>query len=464
MASRERPATRATASTRPGDGRLRLPCSACGVTPAARASLAREPSTLAAPRKAARACWASSGVRERRAERAPLRLRGGSVACPPGAGWTSLSMGRDLVVRGCDPSRPAGRQSPGGGVSQSVPVIAAPPSTCTAATRSRPAPLGVPIARLGVPIARLGVPIARLGVPIARLGVPTARRRARARVSGCRSRVSGCRWRVSGCRWRVSGCRWRGSGCRWRDSGCRWRVSGCQPRVSGCRSRVSGCRSRVSGCQPRVSGCRSRVSGCRVRVSGCQPRSAGCRWRVSGCRYRCSGCRTRCSGCRSRCSGADRAVDLPERRGGMPERAVGLWGSSFAGVTSHRLSSSSARKMEGPGLDPEHVLRGTQNEAPSENLVEVLRGGSPPSCRETAAGGCPVCDGPLYRGDYDRKPRGGLIAHAGEELVRRPDACAPVRGRRATYAQLPPGASWRGRSPGWRRGWGSRPRPPTRRS
>jgi hypothetical protein len=30
------------------------------------------------------------------------------------------------------------------------------------------------------------------------------------------------------------------------------------------------------------------------------------------------------------------------------------------------------------------------------------------------AGGCQHCGGPLYRADYQRKPRGGLFAEAGE--------------------------------------------------
>ncbi|HXB16797.1 MAG TPA: hypothetical protein VNV44_13760 [Solirubrobacteraceae bacterium] len=55
-----------------------------------------------------------------------------------------------------------------------------------------------------------------------------------------------------------------------------------------------------------------------------------------------------------------------------------------------------------------------------------------------AAEGCPVCDGPLYRGDYDRKPRGGLIARTGEEFVRRFSLCCGREGcrRRATPPSL----------------------------
>lgn len=40
-----------------------------------------------------------------------------------------------------------------------------------------------------------------------------------------------------------------------------------------------------------------------------------------------------------------------------------------------------------------------------------------------ALGGCPRCGGPLHRSDYDRKPRGGLMAGAGEEFNRRFSLC-----------------------------------------
>jgi hypothetical protein len=55
-----------------------------------------------------------------------------------------------------------------------------------------------------------------------------------------------------------------------------------------------------------------------------------------------------------------------------------------------------------------------------------------------AAEGCPACDGPLYRGDYDRKPRGGVIAQAGEEFVRRFSLCCGREGcrKRATPPSL----------------------------
>ena len=60
-----------------------------------------------------------------------------------------------------------------------------------------------------------------------------------------------------------------------------------------------------------------------------------------------------------------------------------------------------------------------------------------------AAVGCPVCNGPLHRGDYDRKPRGGLIAPAGEAFARRFSLCCGREGcrKRAT----PPSVRFLGR-------------------
>jgi len=55
-----------------------------------------------------------------------------------------------------------------------------------------------------------------------------------------------------------------------------------------------------------------------------------------------------------------------------------------------------------------------------------------------AAEGCPACDGPLHRGDYNRKPRGGLIARAGETFMRRFSLCCGREGcrKRATPPSL----------------------------
>lgn len=56
--------------------------------------------------------------------------------------------------------------------------------------------------------------------------------------------------------------------------------------------------------------------------------------------------------------------------------------------------------------------------------------------RRIAEAKCPACGGPLHRSDYDRKPRGALIAPAGEAFVRRFSLCCGQEGcRRRT---LPP--------------------------
>lgn len=63
--------------------------------------------------------------------------------------------------------------------------------------------------------------------------------------------------------------------------------------------------------------------------------------------------------------------------------------------------------------------------------------------RRIAAAGCPRCEGPLHRSDYDRKPRGAQIAPAGESFVRRFSLCCGREGcrKRAT----PPSVRFLGR-------------------
>lgn len=58
--------------------------------------------------------------------------------------------------------------------------------------------------------------------------------------------------------------------------------------------------------------------------------------------------------------------------------------------------------------------------------------------RRVAAERCPACGGPLHRGDYERKPRGGLIAAEGEAFVRRFSLCCGSEGcrKRATPPSL----------------------------
>ena len=60
-----------------------------------------------------------------------------------------------------------------------------------------------------------------------------------------------------------------------------------------------------------------------------------------------------------------------------------------------------------------------------------------------AAGGCPHCGGRLHRGDYARKPRGGLVAKEAEGEARRISLCCDREGcrKRAT----PPSVRFLGR-------------------
>jgi hypothetical protein len=58
-----------------------------------------------------------------------------------------------------------------------------------------------------------------------------------------------------------------------------------------------------------------------------------------------------------------------------------------------------------------------------------------------AKGNCTHCGGPLHRGDYNRKPRGGLFAAAGEVFARRYSLCCGHCRCRA----LPPSVRFLGR-------------------
>ncbi len=67
--------------------------------------------------------------------------------------------------------------------------------------------------------------------------------------------------------------------------------------------------------------------------------------------------------------------------------------------------------------------------------------------QRVAAEGCPWCDGPLHRGDYARKPRGALIAPAGEAFVVRFSLCCGREGcrkrrRRRRCASSGGGCTW----------------------
>lgn len=63
--------------------------------------------------------------------------------------------------------------------------------------------------------------------------------------------------------------------------------------------------------------------------------------------------------------------------------------------------------------------------------------------RAVAARGCSHCGGRLHRGDYARKPRGGLIAIAAEGATRRISLCCDREGCRKRA--LPPSVRFLGR-------------------
>ena len=48
--------------------------------------------------------------------------------------------------------------------------------------------------------------------------------------------------------------------------------------------------------------------------------------------------------------------------------------------------------------------------------------------RQAAEAPCPDCGGPLHRSDHARKPRGGLLAAAGEAFTRRFNLCCGREG------------------------------------
>lgn len=68
--------------------------------------------------------------------------------------------------------------------------------------------------------------------------------------------------------------------------------------------------------------------------------------------------------------------------------------------------------------------------------------------RRVAAAGCPFCRGPLHRGDYVRKPRGGWLAAAADGIVAtRFSLCCGRRGCRRRA--LPPSVRFLGRRVYW---------------
>lgn len=63
--------------------------------------------------------------------------------------------------------------------------------------------------------------------------------------------------------------------------------------------------------------------------------------------------------------------------------------------------------------------------------------------RAVAAEGCRHCGGPLHRADYERKPRGAVVAEAGEAFTRRHSLCCGREGCRRRA--LPPSLRFLGR-------------------
>jgi hypothetical protein len=63
--------------------------------------------------------------------------------------------------------------------------------------------------------------------------------------------------------------------------------------------------------------------------------------------------------------------------------------------------------------------------------------------RAVGAAGCQHCHGPLHQGNYQRKPRGGLISGAGEAFTLRYSLCCGRRGCRKRA--LPPSVRFLGR-------------------
>ena len=81
--------------------------------------------------------------------------------------------------------------------------------------------------------------------------------------------------------------------------------------------------------------------------------------------------------------------------------------------------------------------------AVTDKIFQRLMAIDEETCARVAAAGCPFCGGPLHRSDYPRKPRGGLLAEAGEVFTRRLSLCCGWEGcrRRAT----PPSVRFLGR-------------------
>jgi hypothetical protein len=79
----------------------------------------------------------------------------------------------------------------------------------------------------------------------------------------------------------------------------------------------------------------------------------------------------------------------------------------------------------------------------NEEYFERLMAWDEELARQVAAAGCPHCGGPLHQANYQRKPRGGLIAEAGEAFRLRHSLCCGWEGCRRR--SLPPSLRFFGR-------------------
>lgn len=73
-----------------------------------------------------------------------------------------------------------------------------------------------------------------------------------------------------------------------------------------------------------------------------------------------------------------------------------------------------------------------------DKFFAALRAQDQARASQIRTGGCPHCGGRLDQADYPRKPRGGVVALAGESVDRRTSFCCAVEGcrRRATPPSL----------------------------
>jgi hypothetical protein len=79
----------------------------------------------------------------------------------------------------------------------------------------------------------------------------------------------------------------------------------------------------------------------------------------------------------------------------------------------------------------------------NEEYFERLMAWDEELARRVAAARCPHCGGPLHRANYERKPRGGLLAEAGEAFRLRHSLCCGWEGCRRR--SLPPSLRFLGR-------------------